>query len=94
MAVGSEKKSGTQRRGVSTEMPVMNLGVTLLGIVYVGVLGSFGAAMLELSDRYGFEMIGTVIPGGESLANAITAEGSMATSRAKMVIKIKNLLFI
>ncbi len=39
--------------GVSTELPVMNLGVTLLGIGYVGVLGSFGAAMLEMSNRLG-----------------------------------------
>ena len=39
--------------GVSTELPVMNLGVTLLGIAYVGVLGSFGAAMLELGNRVG-----------------------------------------
>lgn len=39
--------------GVSTEMPVMNIGVTLLGIVYIGVLGSFGAAMLEVAGRWG-----------------------------------------
>jgi phosphatidate cytidylyltransferase len=39
--------------GVATEMPVMNIGVTLLGIVYVGVLGSFGAALLEVADRGG-----------------------------------------
>lgn len=39
--------------GVATEMPVMNIGVTLLGIVYIGVLGSFGAALLEVADRGG-----------------------------------------
>ena len=39
--------------GVGSEIPVMNIGVTLLGIVYVGVLGSFGAAMLEVADRVG-----------------------------------------
>jgi len=39
--------------GVSTEMPVMNLGVTLLGVTYIGVLGSFGAAMLEIAPRGG-----------------------------------------
>lgn len=38
--------------GVSTEMPVMNIGVTLLGIVYIGVLGSFGAALLEVAARF------------------------------------------
>lgn len=39
--------------GVATDMPVMNIGVTLLGIVYIGVLGSFGAALLEVADRGG-----------------------------------------
>lgn len=39
--------------GVATEMPVMNIGVTLLGIVYIGVLGSFGAALLEIASRSG-----------------------------------------
>ena len=39
--------------GVSSEMPVMNLGVTLLGVIYIGVLGSFGAAMLEIAQRGG-----------------------------------------
>ena len=29
----------------------MNLGVTLLGVVYIGILGSFGAAILETSQR-------------------------------------------
>ena len=37
--------------GVGSELAVMNIGVTLLGIVYIGVLGSFGAAMLEIADR-------------------------------------------
>ena len=37
--------------GVASDMPVMNLGVTLLGVVYIGVLGSFGAALLETADR-------------------------------------------
>jgi phosphatidate cytidylyltransferase len=45
--------------GVATEMPVMNVGVTLLGIVYVGVLGSFGAALLELGQRGGVAGDGT-----------------------------------
>lgn len=39
--------------GVGSEIPVMNIGVTLLGIVYVGVLGSFGAALLEIASRAG-----------------------------------------
>ncbi|NNC81498.1 MAG: phosphatidate cytidylyltransferase [Acidimicrobiales bacterium] len=37
--------------GVSTDTPVMNLGVTMLGICYIGVLGSFGAAMLYTGER-------------------------------------------
>ena len=45
--------------GVSTDTPVMNLGVTLLGITYVGVLGSFGAAMLQLANSAGNESAGT-----------------------------------
>lgn len=39
--------------GVGSEIPVMNIGVTLLGIIYIGVLGSFGAAMLEIASRAG-----------------------------------------
>ena len=39
--------------GVATEMPVMNIGVTLLGVTYIGVLGSFGAALLEIAGRVG-----------------------------------------
>ncbi len=39
--------------GVGGELAVMNLGVTLLGVVYIGVLGSFGAALLETADRVG-----------------------------------------
>ena len=41
--------------GVANEMPVMNLGVTLLGVVYIGVLGSFGAALLETANRVPLE---------------------------------------
>lgn len=39
--------------GVGSEIPTMNIGVTLLGVVYIGVLGSFGAAMLEIAGRAG-----------------------------------------
>lgn len=38
--------------GVGQDIPVMNMGVTLLGITYVGVLGSFGTALLEVADRF------------------------------------------
>ena len=41
--------------GVAHEMPVMNLGVTLLGVLYIGVLGSFGAALLETTGAAALE---------------------------------------
>lgn len=41
--------------GVAHEMPVMNLGVTLLGVLYIGVLGSFGAALLETTEAAALE---------------------------------------
>ncbi len=45
--------------GVAHEMPVMNLGVTLLGVLWIGVLSSFGAAMLETADRFSLPGDGT-----------------------------------
>ena len=39
--------------GVSAERPVPNLGVTLLVVVYVGVLGSFAALLLDTPDGIG-----------------------------------------
>jgi phosphatidate cytidylyltransferase len=36
--------------GAGTETPVMNIGVTLLGVCWVGVFGSFAAFMLALQD--------------------------------------------
>lgn len=39
--------------GVASEMPVMNLGVTVLGVAYIGGLASFGAAIIENSQRAG-----------------------------------------
>jgi phosphatidate cytidylyltransferase len=36
--------------GAATEAPVMNIGVTLLGVLWVGVFGSFAAFMLSLQD--------------------------------------------
>ncbi len=37
--------------GVATEHPMANLGVTLFGVVYVGVLGSFASLMLVQFDN-------------------------------------------
>ncbi len=39
--------------GVASERPVPNLGVTFLVIIYVGVLGSFAAALLDFPDGRG-----------------------------------------
>lgn len=39
--------------GATEERPVMAIGVTLLGVVYVGVLGSFAALMLTAHDGVG-----------------------------------------
>ncbi len=34
--------------GVGTERPVMNLGITFLGVLWIGLLGSFAALMLKV----------------------------------------------
>lgn len=39
--------------GVSDERPVPNLGVTMLGVMYVGMLGSFAALLLAQPDGIG-----------------------------------------
>lgn len=44
--------------GAGTESPLLNTGVTLLGVLYVGVLGSYGALMLA---RWGDNGIGVLI---------------------------------
>ncbi len=36
--------------GAASEHPVMNVGVTLLGVLWVGLFGSFAALMLSLGD--------------------------------------------
>lgn len=36
--------------GASSENPVMNIGVTLLGVLWVGMFGAFAALMLSLGD--------------------------------------------
>lgn len=36
--------------GAASETPVMNVGVTLLGVLWVGLFGSFAALMLALGD--------------------------------------------
>ena len=39
------------------ESPVLNAGVTMLSVTYIGVLGSYAALMLRVFDHYGIGMI-------------------------------------
>jgi phosphatidate cytidylyltransferase len=39
------------------ESPVLNAGVTMLTVTYIGVLGSYAALMLRVFDHYGIGMI-------------------------------------
>ena len=47
--------------GISSERPVPNLGVTVLGVVYIGVLGSYGAVMLDSSEGLGLLLTAIVL---------------------------------
>ncbi len=47
--------------GVGTERPVPNVGVTMLGIVYVGVLGSFAALMVDAPNGIGMLIAAVVV---------------------------------
>ena len=47
--------------GAANEAPVMNVGVTLLGVLWVGLFGSFAALMLALPPTGGLEDPGTGI---------------------------------
>lgn len=46
--------------GVGNESPLLNVGVTVLGVVYVGMFGSFAAVIL---DRWGDDGIGILLGG-------------------------------
>lgn len=39
------------------ESPVLNAGVTVMSVMYIGVLGSYAALMLRVFDHYGIGMI-------------------------------------
>jgi phosphatidate cytidylyltransferase len=45
------------------ESPVLNAGVTMFSIVYIGVLGSYGALMLRVFGKYGIGMIFAAVLG-------------------------------
>ncbi len=47
--------------GVATERPVPNLGVTMLGVVYIGVLGSYAAVLLDSPDGLGLLLTAIVL---------------------------------
>lgn len=47
--------------GVAAERPVPNLGVTLLVVVYVGVLGSFAALLLDTPDGIGLLLTAVIL---------------------------------
>ena len=47
--------------GVNTERPVPNLGVTIFGVVYIGVLGSFAALLLDSEDGIGLFLTAVVL---------------------------------
>jgi phosphatidate cytidylyltransferase len=47
--------------GVATERPVPNLGVTLYGVVYIGMLGSFAALMLKAPNGIGMLLAAIIV---------------------------------
>lgn len=48
--------------GIVRQAPTANIAVTLLGILWIGVLGSFGALILRMPDRHGMTiLIGAVL---------------------------------
>jgi len=47
--------------GVTSERPVPNIGVTLMGVVYIGVLGSFAAVLLDTPDGLGLVLTAVVL---------------------------------
>jgi phosphatidate cytidylyltransferase len=47
--------------GVGTERPVPNLGVTLYGVVYIGMLGSFAALMLKAPNGIGMLLAAIIV---------------------------------
>ncbi len=63
--------------GVGNESPLLNAGVTVLGVVYVGVLGSFAALMLSL---WGKDGIGILL--GGIVATVAYDVGGLVVGRA------------
>ncbi len=63
--------------GVGNESPLLNVGVTVMGVVYVGVLGSFAALMLSL---WGDDGIGILL--GGVVATVAYDVGGLVVGRA------------
>lgn len=63
--------------GIGDESPLLNVGVTVLGVGYVGVLGSFAALMLS---RYGDDGIGVLL--GAVVATVAYDVGGLLIGRA------------
>lgn len=54
--------------GVGTDRPVMNLGVTFLGVMWIGFLGSFGALMLKVpEDGVGLMLSAVAVTAGHDI---------------------------
>jgi phosphatidate cytidylyltransferase len=63
--------------GAGTESPMLNVGVTVFGVVYVGLLGSFAALMLA---RWGDDGIGVLL--GAVIATVSYDVGGLFVGRA------------
>src|SRR5262249_7515127 len=63
--------------GAGTESPMLNIGVTVFGAVYVGLLGSFAALMLA---RWGDDGIGVLL--GAIIATVSYDVGGLLVGRA------------
>jgi phosphatidate cytidylyltransferase len=63
--------------GAGTESPMLNVGVTIFGVVYVGLLGSFAAMMLA---RWGDDGIGVLL--GAVIATVSYDVGGLFVGRA------------
>ncbi|MGI9624488.1 MAG: phosphatidate cytidylyltransferase [Acidimicrobiales bacterium] len=57
--------------GVSSERPVPNLGVTVLGVVYIGVLGSYAAVLLDSPDGIGLVLTAIVLAVGYDIGGYV-----------------------
>ena len=72
--------------GADTERPVLNLGLTFLGILWIGALASFGALMIRAEDGVGLllaTIIVTALPTRSPTSAAVPTARSRSTRRAR-----------